>query len=136
METKHRWEDELTKLNIVIKEIFAAVERFRNLECDKIKYKNPEQLSFLEYESFEQAEFPSLFRSCQVDLQLQKTSSQTALSNNPPVLHRKELLVHPNHPDAKNSRDLTAQLENMGAFKNIVKLGTKLRWQDELVGCR
>ena len=37
-----------------------------------------------------------------------------------------------NHPDHEKFQGLTAQLESMGAFKNIVKLGTKHRWEDEL----
>jgi len=40
--------------------------------------------------------------------------------------------VHPNHPDRAKFLNLTAQLEDLGAFKNIVKLGTKHRWEDEL----
>jgi len=98
----------------------------------KLNIKNPEKLSFLEYESFEHAEFPILFRSCQVDLKLKKIQIRQHSKNNPPVLHRKELLVHPNHPDRAKFLSLTAQLEDLGAFKNIVKLGTKHRWEDEL----
>ena len=116
-----------------IKKSLPLLSDFATWNVIKLNIKNPEQLSFLEYESFEQAEFPSLFRSCQVDLNLKKTSVRQHSIINPPVLHRKELLVHPNHPKREKFQNLTDQLENMGAFKNIVKLGTKLRWQDELV---
>ena len=115
-----------------IKKSLPLLRDFSTWNVIKFNIKNPEQLSFLEYESFEHAEFPSLFRSCQVDLQLKKTTIRHHSSDNPPVLHRKELLVHPNHPDREKFQGLTAQLENMGAFENIVKLGTKLRWQAEL----
>ena len=115
-----------------IQKSLPLLHEFSTWNVIKFNIKNPEQLSFLEYESFAHAEFPSLFRSCQVDLQLKKTTIRHHSSDNPPVLHRKELLVHPNHPDREKFQGLTAQLESMGAFENIVKLGTKLRWQAEL----
>lgn len=115
-----------------IQKSLPLLHEFSTWNVVKFNIKNPEQLSFLEYESFEHVEFPSLFRSCQVDLQLKKTTIRHHSSDNPPVLHRKELLVHPNHPDREKFQGLTAQLESMGAFKNIVKLGTKHRWEDEL----
>jgi len=125
---------------LLSKEYLKTIEKSLPLLSDfstwnviKLNIKNPKQLSFLEYESFKYYEFPTLFRSCQVDLQLQKIKVRRHSANNPPVLHRKELLVHPNHPELEKFQRLTAELENMGAFKNIVKLGTKLRWQEELV---
>ena len=115
-----------------IEKSLPLLSDFATWNVIKLNIKNPEKLSFLEYESFEQAEFPVLFRSCQIDLKLRKIQIREHSKNNPPVLHRKELLVHPNHPDREKFQGLTAQLENMGAFENIVKLGTKLRWQAEL----
>jgi len=115
-----------------IKKSLPLLSDFVTWNVIKLNIKNPEQLSFLEYESFEQAEFPILFRSCQIDLKLRKIQIREHSKNNPPVLHRKELLVHPNHPDREKFLSLTAQLEDLGAFRNIVKLGTKHRWEDEL----
>ena len=115
-----------------IEKSLLLLRDFSTWNVIKLNIKNPEKLSFLEYESFEHAEFPILFRSCQVDLKLKKIQIRQHSKNNPPVLHRKELLVHPNHPDRAKFLNLTAQLEDLGAFKNIVKLGTKHRWEDEL----
>jgi hypothetical protein len=115
-----------------IKKSLPLLRDFSTWNVIKLNIKNPKKLSFLEYESFEHAEFPSLFRSCQVDLNLKKTTVRQHSNINPPVLHRKELLMHPNHPEREKFKNLTDQLENMGAFKDIVKLGTKLRWQAEL----
>ena len=67
--------------------------------------------------------FRSFSVGCQVDLKLKNIQIRQHSKNNPPVLHRKELLVHPNHPDRAKFLSLTAQLEDLGAFKNIVKLG-------------
>ena len=115
-----------------IEKSLPLLSDFATWNVIKLNIKNPEKLSFLEYESFEQAEFPVLFRSCQIDLKLRKIQIREHSKNNPPVLHRKELLVHPNHPGREKFLSLTAQLEDLGAFRNIVKLGTKHRWEDEL----
>jgi DNA phosphorothioation-associated putative methyltransferase len=98
----------------------------------KFSHSHIEKLSFLEYESFEETEFPCLIRSCQIDLKLQTIKPRKYSTANPPVLHRKELLMRPDYPGLAKFQNLTLQLETLGAFKNIVKLGTKLRWQDEL----
>jgi DNA phosphorothioation-associated putative methyltransferase len=107
---------------------------FKHWNVIKFSLKDVEKLSFLEYESFEETEFPCLIHSCQVDLNLQTIKIRKHSTSNPPVLHRKELLMRPDHPELTKFQSLTLQLENLGAFKNIVKLGTKLRWQDELDG--
>lgn len=98
----------------------------------KFNLKDGTKLSFLEYESFEKHEFPCLIQSCQVDLQTQSIKVRKHSTFNPPVLHRKELLIRPDHPEATKFKKLTLQLEALGAFKNVVKLGTKIRWADEL----
>ena len=98
----------------------------------KFNLKDDAKLSFLEYESFEENEFPCLIQSCQVDLENQTVKIRKHSTSNPPVLHRKELLMRPDHPELTKFQNLTLQLESLGAFKNIVKLGTKTRWEDEL----
>lgn len=108
------------------------LNNFRRWNVVKFNVKDGTRLSFLEYENFDCTEFPCLMRSCQVDLTSQTTKNRNHSTENPPVLHRKELLMYPGYPGLAKFQQLTAQLENMGAFKNIVKLGTKLRWQDEL----
>jgi DNA phosphorothioation-associated putative methyltransferase len=98
----------------------------------KISLKDGEKLSLLEYDNFDMTEFPCLHHSCQIDLKMGSLKIRKHSSKNPPVLHRKELLVHPEYPELAKFKNLTLQLEKLGAFANIVKLGTKLRWQDEL----
>lgn len=105
---------------------------FRLWNVVKFRLKDDVKISFLEYENFEENQFPCLAQSCQVDLKLQTIKIRKHSTSNPPVLHRKELLIHPDHPDLAKFQILTLQLENMGAFKNIVRLGTKTRWADEL----
>jgi DNA phosphorothioation-associated putative methyltransferase len=98
----------------------------------KFNLNDTEKLSLLEYDNFDMTEFPCLHHSCQIDLKMETLKLRKHSSKNPPVLHRKELLVHPEYPELTKFKNLTLQLEKLGAFANIVKLGTKLRWQDEL----
>lgn len=105
---------------------------FEHWNVIKFNLRDDTNLSFLEYESFEKHEFPCLIQSCQVDLKAHTIKVRKHSTFNPPVLHRKELLIRPDHPEANKFKKLTLQLETLGAFKNIVKLGTKNRWADEL----
>ena len=118
----------------LLNESLHLLNDFKHWNVVKFDLKNYKKLSFLEYESFEKTEFPCLIQSCQVDLEFQTAKIRNHSKSNPPVLHRKELLMRPDHPELTKFQSLTLQLENLGAFKNIVKLGTKLRWQDELDG--
>jgi DNA phosphorothioation-associated putative methyltransferase len=107
---------------------------FRLWNVVKLNLKDDTKLSFLEYENFEVNQFPCLIQSCQVDLKTQTIKIRKHSTSNPPVLHRKELLMRPDHLALAKFQNLTLQLESLGAFKNIVKLGTKTRWEDELSG--
>ena len=118
----------------LLKQCEFLIPDFKFWNVVKFNLKDNNRLSFLKYESFEETEFPTLIESCQVDLMLKTAKIRNHSVTNPPVLHRKELLMRPDHPELTKFQSLTLQLENLGAFKNIVKLGTKLRWQDELDG--
>lgn len=116
----------------LLKQCEFLIPNFKFWNVVKFNLKDNNKLSFLRYESFEELEFPTLIESCQVDLMLKTAKIRNHSATNPPVLHRKELLMHPDHPELEKFQSLTTELQRLGAFKNIVKLGTKLRWQDEL----
>ena len=107
-------------------------DEFDTWNVVKINIKDSDKLSFLEYDNFDIKEFPCLHHSCQIDLKIGSLKFRKYSSKNPPILHRKELLTNPEHPELAKFKNLTLQLEKLGAFSNVVKLGTKLRWQDEL----
>lgn len=98
----------------------------------KIDLKNKIKISFLNYEDFEQEAFPALLNSWQVDISTGVAKPKNYSSNNPPVLHRKELLLPPNDDRVKIFRTLTLELEELGAFSNSIKIGTKKQWEAEL----
>ena len=117
------------------KMIKTAVELNRNKQkWNVVKFHKQfcNKLSFLDYQSFSDFEFPCLKFSYQTDLEYLTFKSRKHSNINPPILHRKELLMDPSHPNFIKFCNLTKTLEKLGAFENITKLGTKLRWEDEL----
>ena len=77
-----------------------------------------DKYSLLEYGGFFELEFPELKKSYSshaangVNQKIRKYSEE-----NPPILHRKELLLPPDHPDIPKFAALTKQLEEAGLFK-------------------
>ena len=89
-------------------------------------------MSLLDYESFEESAFPALLKSCQVNLTQKTFKIRNHSADNPPILHRKELLLPPEHASQSVFKKLTESLEKIGAFNSITRLGTKLAWELEL----
>ena len=112
----------------------ASILNENSCKWNVVKFDNQDsnRLSFLKYQSFDDFAFPCLEKSYQVNLNELTFKSRNHSKTNPPVLHRKELLIDPARSDYQKFESLTKTLEKFGAFKNITKLGTKLRWEDEL----
>jgi DNA phosphorothioation-associated putative methyltransferase len=85
-------------------------------------------VSLLLYESFD-VDFPALIRSTKVDLNSRAAASTDYGSRaNPPILHRKELLLPPDDPRLPKFRALTAAAEEHGLFAETNKIGTRAAW--------
>ena len=86
------------------------------------------RLSFLLYEHFSQP-FPALLTALSCDV-ARATSRFTDYSRrrNPPILHRKELLLPADHPLVAPAARLTGELERLGAFKRPSDIGTRDGW--------
>ena len=99
---------------------------------DVVKLRPPSRVSFLTYDDFA-APFPVLARSFAVNVAA-GTARRTEYRDraNPPVLHRKELLLPAGHPLAAGAADLTARLEAVGAFANPKRIGTVHGWSQVL----
>lgn len=93
-----------------------------------VKLQPPSRVSFLTYNDFA-SPFPVLARSLAVHL-APGTSRHTDYRNraNPPILHRKELLLPAGHALAADAADLTARLKARGAFANHRRIGTLDGW--------
>lgn len=90
------------------------------------------RVALLEYESFDAVAFPALLGSCLVELNGSATRRNYRSSANPPILHRKELLLAPDHPQRPLFAGLTAELEAKGLFADPIRIGTRRAWEKRL----
>jgi DNA phosphorothioation-associated putative methyltransferase len=87
-------------------------------------------ISLLLYESFDDAPFPALLGSTKIDLSTGETTfTDYRRRANPPILHRKELLLPPDDPRLPVFRALTAAAEERGLFKDSNRIGTRKAWE-------
>ena len=103
----------------------APTEGFNVLKLDP----SAPRVSLLEYSDFFDAPFPALARAVTVDLE-KGTVERRAYdpSGNPPILHRKELLLAADHPRRAEFASLTAEAESHGLFANARSIGHREQW--------
>jgi DNA phosphorothioation-associated putative methyltransferase len=91
------------------------------------------KISYLVYPDFEDDPHPALLRCVRLCLRTRKLDCYDySESANPPILHRKETFLHPDHPlHAKFSR-LTQQEERHGLLTDTAGIGTRAGWEARL----
>ena len=89
-------------------------------------------ISLLQYEDFESSPFPALQRSWVVDPSGKVKFRSFQESLNPPILHRKELLVSREHPNYEVWSVLTKTAEEIGLFHDSRTIGFKKNWEDKI----
>jgi DNA phosphorothioation-associated putative methyltransferase len=88
-----------------------------------------EELSLLHYGNFFEAPFPALARSWRVNLDTNVVTYRNYTdSRNPPILHRKELLLAPDHPRIEEYAALTQAGEAIGLFDDTRRIGFREYW--------
>lgn len=93
----------------------------------------PGAVGLLLYPDFNEAPFPTLAASTKVDLTNGSVTRRSfEKSANPLILHRKELLVAPDHPQAHTWAALTAALETRGLFRDPHLIGRRAAWDKRL----
>jgi hypothetical protein len=99
----------------------------------RVALKRPE-VALLDYPAFFEDPFPALRMSWLVDLRTGRVSvNDFSARENPPILHRKELLLGRQHPERAAFARLTAALEDCRAFDHPSHLiGRRLYWQGAL----
>ncbi|MYE25512.1 MAG: hypothetical protein F4Y01_16500 [Gammaproteobacteria bacterium] len=107
---------------------FAAASPDYNV----VKLQPPSRVSFLTYDDFANA-FPVLAHSLAIDIAAGVARQVDYRGrDNPPILHRKELLLPACHPLVAPAADLTARLEARGAFSDPRRIGTVDGWSRAL----
>ena len=93
-------------------------------------FKKEYKLSLLNYPSFYTESYPALETSNLVDLEtfaVRQTNYNT--SDNPPILHRKELMILPSDPHFDMFSSLTREGEEAGLYHNTLSIGFKQNWE-------
>ena len=87
------------------------------------------RVSFLHYENFDTDAFPVLSDAWTYNEVTNETAYRSYRSSrNPPILHRKELLVDESHPHYNDWTKLTANAERLGLFETPTTIGFKYNW--------
>ncbi len=95
-----------------------------------VKYDGKSKvLSLLWYPDFFEEPFPALQKSYRIDLLAQRVEKRSYESSiNPPILHRKELLLRQDDACISKFRELTETAEQLGLFENPIRIGFKQAW--------
>lgn len=101
-----------------------------------VKLNAGHRISFLLYENFG-VPFPALLTADSCDLNHRTVRHTDYIRRcNPPILHRKELLLPEDHSLIPEALAITERLERQGAFKSTTTIGTRLGWQRRLTELR
>ncbi|CRI67447.1 Peptidase M15A [Thiocapsa sp. KS1] len=88
------------------------------------------EVAFLNYPDFFENPFPALKESWRVDRATGETGYRTYEDSlNPPILHRKELLLPDDHPSRSDYVALTEQAESIGLFDDPKRIGYRRQWE-------
>lgn len=121
-----------TELLPVLDRAKASIPKGFDWSVVKFDLKSGTRVSFLDYEDFDQSAFPALRASCTIDLTSGLSSVRKYSLENPPILHRKELLLASDDPKRIAFSALTKRLEELGLFKNMHKMGHRRAWEEAL----
>ncbi len=95
--------------------------------------KKLDTVSFLLYDNFDDVLFPVLLKATVVNIVLHSLKTiDYRKRKNPPVLHRKELMLAPDDPRISSFAETTIFCEDRQLFKNASYIGTKLKWEERL----
>ena len=84
-------------------------------------------VSGLNYLDFFSEPFPKLQESWLVELSSETFNYRTYKDSHIPILHRKELLLPPDHPDQTKFKAITKSAESIGLFQEI---GYENQWRE------
>lgn len=99
--------------------------------CNVVKInRHKQRLSFLQYLDFNEDPFPTLNGAWAIDLNRKIVTFRSyASSLNPPILHRKELLVAGDHPGREGWIATTKLAEDLGLFSTAAPIGFRENWK-------
>jgi len=116
------------KSRVLMAENLTRVQRCK--QYNVIRYDvASNRINLLNYPDFFDEPFPVLKESWGVDLATGEFSYRTyEYSLNPPILHRKELLLPISHPQYAKFKALTKAAESVGLFDEPSRIGYQRQW--------
>lgn len=111
-------------------EAIAKALKIPTEEWNLVKLAKREfQLSLLYYPTFFIESYPALVKSVAVDLiKLKHRVIEYDSKDNPPILHRKEAFLCPDHPMSETFTQITQEGELAGLYQNPRMIGFKDSW--------
>jgi DNA phosphorothioation-associated putative methyltransferase len=96
-------------------------------------HRHSGKVSYLVYPGFEIDPHPPWVRSVKLSLRTRELDSYDYTgSKNPPVLHRKETFLRPDHPLYEKFARLSRQEEKHGLLDDSARIGTREGWNQRL----
>jgi len=90
-----------------------------------------DEVALLNYPRFFEDAFPALLQSWRVHVPSRSVAFRDySQSLNPPILHRKELLLASDHPDSGPFATVTAFAESIGLFDDPQRIGFLIPWTE------
>lgn len=121
--------DTLLMDRLATAETLVGIRRGKDFNLVRLDLATGE-MALLNYPSFFDEPFPTLMESWRLDPLSGAVSHRTyADSLNPPILHRKELLLPENDPRREVYSVLTAACESVGLFDDPRRIGYKRQWE-------
>ena len=92
----------------------------QDFEFNVLKFHTRDfKISLLHYPTLFEESYPVLSKSCMIDLVRNKHRVMSyANSTNPPILHRKETFLPPDHPSVPEFSEITKEGEAIGLYEN------------------
>jgi len=116
-------------LRITVAELRKRLEIGAEFSLLKFHTASP-KISFLAYPDFEKDPHPALKESIIVDLVTGKIRRDDYSTRaNPPILHRKETFLPPEHPLHDKFAKLTRQEEHAGLLDDTARIGFRINWE-------
>jgi DNA phosphorothioation-associated putative methyltransferase len=107
----------------------TAGEHFHVLRLDP----EHQEIALLSYPMFFDELFPGLLGSWRVHLPTRTVRFRDYSSSlNPPILHRKELMLPASHPEQARLQQITGLAESLGLFDDPVRIGFRSQWNELL----
>ena len=125
-------------INDLVNRSFAIANRSKSCDFNVVKiHRSGNTVSLLNYPHFYEEPFPSLSMAWSVDLTsgICKERTYNQLGN-PPILHRKELLISSRDSRYQTFKTLSDELDQLGILPNAPGLGFKNKWDQYLRFCK